>query len=415
MSNNGNNKKPPPSFSGNTMSNNVSLTMENSLTTDDGDDEVTRRVAAMPSFQPSFGPMSSFEPPSLSKFDSSAVLTAPSKAGNITSPLVSTSAAKQVRSKGVWQLREVPPLPEYHPLERTACFVPHQRSPADIACRISEILRDRSIEACYEDGKAKVKCVTPDGVDFRIRLYRGRGNYCHGVIVEVQRRFGTSVNFYNDVNAILRAAEGKMVPPPPPGSSSASLPYVSDSEGEDNQPSPPSSLTMVAKMLSHPGYDSRYLAFQTLSTLTDASKMGASTSRKVSKELLQCDNEVGGKVLALVLDKKEEDDVFKARVVALTVLANAIEAVGGNIEDELREQLRPALLGELSKDQIESNPRAAQMACRCLEHLIQGDHNASGLYEGLESALEVGTARHAGLQRQAQRCLDKINGGSRSR
>jgi len=143
--------------------------------------------------------------------------------------------------------------------------------------------------------------------------------------------------------------------------------------------------------------------------------MGASTSRKVSKELLQCDNEVGGKVLALVLDKKEEDDVFKARVVALTVLANAIEAVGGNIEDELREQLRPALLGELSKDQIESNPRAAQMACRCLEHLIQGDHNASGLYEGLESALEVGTARHAGLQRQAQRCLDKINGGSRSR
>jgi hypothetical protein len=395
-------KKPPPSFSGNVMPDNVCLTM------DDGGEEVTRRVGAA-SFQPSFEPMTSFEPPSLSRFGqpdmsnpgASSIATLPGKS--------QVKPNERVRARpsdeGRWNLVDVPTLPQFHPLERTAVLVPHATS-SEVSTRISDVLRDRSIEAFYEDEKAKVKCTTPDGVNFRVRLYRGRGEFNHGIIVEVQRRFGVSMNFHSDTNAILDAAQGK-VPPPPPSSISGNLPLVSDSE-DDFETDGTSSLAMVSTMLKHPGYDSQYLALQTLSSLTNSSKMGASTARKVSLELLKPDNEVGSKVLALVVDKKEEDYMFNLQVLAMSVLANAIQAVNGVVSDFVRENLRPVLLEALRH--AESNPRSAQMAARCVEFLMDGDHDIGELHEVLETALESGKARHAGLMRQAQVCLDKING-----
>jgi hypothetical protein len=393
-------KKPPPSFEGNQMHDDVCLSM------DSGEPDVMRRVGVATSF----APMTSFEPPALSRFGqaapsfSSMQTTQPSKA-----QLQSQSVDVRQSSvdKGRWNLVDVPVLPEYHPLEKTAVLVSHT-SPLEVSTRISDVLRDRSIEAFYEDDKAKVKCTTENGVAFRVRLYRGRGEFKHGIIVEVQRRFGVSVNFHADTMAILDAAQGK-VPPPPPSSLAGSLPLVSDSEDE-YQTDGTSSLAMVSTMLKHPGSDSQYLALQTLSSLTNASKMGPSTARKVSVELLKPDNEVGSKVLSLVLDKKKEvDRMFNLQVTAMTVIANALEAVNGAVSDIVRENLRPVLLQELG--QAESNPRSAQMAARCVEFLLEGDHNIGELEIVLETALEAGTARHAGLRRQAQVCLDKINEG----
>jgi hypothetical protein len=101
--------------------------------------------------------------------------------------------------------------------------------------------------------------------------------------------------------------------------------------------------------------------------------------------------------------------MFNLQVTAMTVIANALEAVNGAVSDIVRENLRPVLLQELG--QAESNPRSAQMAARCVEFLLEGDHNIGELEIVLETALEAGTARHAGLRRQAQVCLDKINEG----
>jgi hypothetical protein len=396
-------KKPPPSYSGNAMPDNVCLT------SNDGGEEVTRRVGAhMSSLQPSFEPMTSFEPLSLSRFGqpamNSSINTQPGK--------LQVKPSERVRErpsdKGRWNLVDVPTLPQFHPLERTAVLVPHATA-SEVSVRISDVLRDRSIEAFYEDDKAKVKCTTPEGVNFRVRLYRGRGEFNHGIIVEVQRRFGVSVNFHGDTVAILDAAQGNVPPPPPPPSfTSGNIPMVSDSE-DDFETDGISSLAMVSTMLKHPGYDSHYLALQTLSSLTDSSKMGASTARKVSLELLKPDNEVGSKILALVVDKKDDDFMFKLQVMAFSVLANAIQAVDGVVSGIVREHLRPVLLEALH--QAESNPRSAQMAARCVEFLMDGDHDIGDLHGALETALESGKARHAGLMRQAQVCLDKINGG----
>ena len=305
----------------------------------------------------------------------------------------------------VWKLRDVPTLPEFHPLERTAVFV-EGSTPSDISERISKVLRERSIEAEYEDEKAKAKCLTPEGVDCRVRMYRGRGKYSHGIIVEVQRRFGASSNFHKHVSAILDAAQG-MNPPPPPSirGSADALPLVSDSEDDYVPKSGCGSLKMVEKMFGHGGYDSQYLALQTLSSLTDSKKMGVATAKAVSTDLLLSTNEVGNKVFDL-LCKKDEEEGYKLRSLAFCILANALEATKGNIDQVIRELIRPVLLQELNK--AESNPRSAQMAARCFEFLYKGDHDQGEIAAALEKAQSVGAARHAGLYQQAQRCLDKM-------
>lgn len=378
-----------PSFSGNRMPLNI-----NPIGLDHSTDETTRRIA----FQPSFEPVSSFNPPCMG--DTKLVVSSKSQGHSTRDGTLTPPSA----SKGIWKIKSVPTLPEYHPLERTAVFVPNASS-SDVSMRISDVLRERSIESFYEDEKAKAKCLTTEGVDFRVRLYRGRGRFDHGIIVEVQRRFGASNTFYKDTMAILDAAQGKV--PPPPSQSGSTLPLVSDVEDDFEPVDGSSSLLMVSKMLSHPGYDSHYLALQTLSSLTDASKMGAATARTVSTDLLRLDtdNEVGTKVLSLIIDKQGDDDTFKLRCIAVQVIANAFQSVNGKIPSMLKDQLRSVLIKELR--QAEKNPRIAVQAARILEFFVPED-TGSDLHNALETALEVGASRYASLERQAQVCLDKL-------
>jgi len=107
-----------------------------------------------------------------------------------------------------------------------------------------------------------------------------------------------------------------------------------------------SSLAMVSKMLQPQGYDSNFLGLQTLSSLADAFKMG-SRAKTIVKELLRPGNEVGRKVAALIVDTKEEDEMFKLRTLSVTILANALHAIQGNISAELREELKPFLIQDL--------------------------------------------------------------------
>ena len=386
-------KKPPPSFDGRGA-------FDVDIGPMDAGSETTRRANAGAGI--SFAPMTSPFASGVTSFGSPMMMnTTQQKQQHST---VAAPVAPAVNAF-VWKLRDVPTLPEFHPLERTAVFV-EGSTPSDISERISKVLRERSIEAEYEDEKAKAKCLTPEGVDCRVRMYRGRGKYSHGIIVEVQRRFGASSNFHKHVSAILDAAQG-MTPPPPPSirGSADALPLVSDSEDDYAPTSGSGSLKMVEKMFGHGGYDSQYLALQTLSSLTDSKKMGLATAKAVSTDLLLSTNEVGNKVFDL-LCKKDEEEGFKLRSLAFCILANALEATKGNIDEVIRELIRPVLLQELNK--AESNPRSAQMAARCFEFLYTGDHDQGEIAAALEKAQSVGAARHAGLYQQAQRCLDKM-------
>ena len=293
-------------------------------------------------------------------------------------------------------------------LERTHKEI-HGCGACEVACRISDALRDLSIEAEFDDERAKAKCCTRDFVSFRIRLFAS-GEGGTPVIVEVQKRFGSCLSFHDDTTAILEAAEGKIPPPPPLAMDSLSriaLPLVSDNEDdhEDNEPS--CSLEFVAKMLNFPSYDSHHLALQTLVSLTDSAKMGHNTARNVSTELLDVDSDIGAKVFSLVIDTSpDQEETFGLRVQAMTVISNAVNTLHGSISTFLRERLRPALLKEMKT--AEAYPQMAYLAAKCLEPLIEGDHSPCELHSALEVALSVGESRHAALKRQAELCIHKI-------
>ena len=400
---------------------------------DEGAEEVTRRIApAM--VTPSLGPMP----------------TVPFSAGCGqvgTSPTVDASPMKaqqqqhhQDESSGifVWDLPSAPSLPDYHPLEQTAVFVPNV-TPSEVASRISDVLRERSIEAQYDNAKARVKCTTVEGVDFRVRLYRGKGQYSLGIIVEVQRRFGTSLVFHSDTQAILNGAQGKVSPPPGPLMACANnnLPGVPVSDEEDDdleggddyaKKCADSSLEMVAKMLKVPGFDSQYLGLQTLSSLVDSEKLSLSTARAVAVKLFQPDNVVGIKVLGYIVngnpcrnegekasqsrgvfdDDDEDDDGDNSiilRNTCLNILANATKA-HGSVPEHLRQPLRPALIQDLREAEEHSN--TALLSAKCMECFVRDDQDTTELNEVFEIAYKAGQARNASLMRQAQKCMTAI-------
>ena len=113
-------------------------------------------------------------------------------------------------SSSHWKIRErdVPALPSFYPLERTAEFIHHASAP-NVASRIADALLARSIKSSFDALHAKADCVSESNVEFRIRLYRPRGeNLDHGLIVEVQRRCGFDMSYLLDVFAILDSAKG---------------------------------------------------------------------------------------------------------------------------------------------------------------------------------------------------------------
>jgi len=432
---------------------------------DEGVEEVTRKIAPT-MIMPSLGPLPTMPPntggggavaPGMAMAMAPTIDTSSMKAppllGRYGLGFIQQSKPKLLQqdnissSRFVWNLPSAPSLPEFHPLERTAVFVPNTM-PSEIASRISSVLRERSIEAQYDNAKAKVKCTTAEGVDFRIRLYRGRGRYNHGIIVEVQRRFGTSLVFHADTESILDAAQEKFLPPAltslsaSPLMNNNNLPEATDDDddyyGSSSScavASADSSLAMVAKMMKIPGFDSQYLGLQTLTPLVDSDKLSLSTAQAVATKLLQPQNEVGIKVFRYIVnnrangnnnnevegkkrksrgvfddDDDDDDDAMILRNMCLNILANSLRAYGKVPDFLLREPLRPALLQDL-KD-AEKHPNTALLSAKCLEYFAQVDHNhdhdTKELFKAFEIARKVGEARHANLMRQAQKCMIAI-------
>lgn len=383
---------------------------------DEDGEEVTRKIAPT-MIMPSLGPLPTMPP--TSRALRSARMT---KLLEARKPKLLDSSKYKLKGfdkeSWSWTHSHVPVLPESHNLERTSAFIPNA-NPIKVAAGISDVLRQRSIEAHYENGKAKVKCTTVEGVDFLVHLYRGRGRYSHGIIVEVRRMFGTSYVFHNDTQAIFDGAQGKTRAP----LASNNLPKVSDGDQEsEDTPSSASSLEMVAKMMRLPGFDSQYLGLQMLSPLVTAERLSPSMARAVASSLLNDDSEVGLKVLNYIIKdinttgkKETTPDVFEdddedegddenfmiLRNLSLGIIANALKA-HRRVPEHLRSALRPVLLRDLWA--AEKHPNTALFSAYCSEFFIEEDDGE--LNKALEFAKMVGEDRHAKLWRQTQKCMN---------
>lgn len=184
-------------------------------------------------------------------------------------------------------------IPDF-PLERTHRVV-RDVGASEIASRISESLRQQSIDTEYDAKAAKAKCKTSDYVCFRIRLYAG-GDNAEPVVVEIQRRCGSSSSFMRTCRAILSAAEGKSAQE----SSSPAMSPNFKPAGEMNflRSLPPLLRSMDAsaessfaldnamEMIRSPKRDSNILGLENLASLTDPIKTNPQVALKVSKRLL---------------------------------------------------------------------------------------------------------------------------------
>lgn len=199
----------------------------------------------------------------------------------------STSCTWNVKGK------DLEMVPVDFPLERTHREISCSDA-SEVAKRISEALRLLSIDAKYDDEKAKAKCKTMECVKFRIRLFAG-GDNGEPVVVECQRRSGSTSCFMRNCRAVLDAAEGiaegtsktfhtKTFAPPPSGNlgSMKCLQKVATSISNSDEDARVA-FQSAAELCKSEKRDSVLLGLQSLCCLTDPLKSSPATAIQVSK------------------------------------------------------------------------------------------------------------------------------------
>jgi len=320
--------------------------------------------------------------------------------------------------------RSLPTLPPFHPLERTAVFLPDMAShPTDVACRIVECLKTMSITVTYDSVKAKAKCTTSDGyVEFRIRLYRGRNLYSHGVIVEVQRRYGFSLEYMQIVRNILDVAEGKIVQDPNPIVSPLPVSEEDDLYSEDSDFGLGFASNMLCK--ENATRSANFIGIEWLCSRTDPVRIGKNLALRVSEKIMLSNEETTSDVRNVIMDLIRREGRFSPQVYArfvedsflvslrsraLTIMANAISNLSNaKISVSVPDDIISVLMEDLKS--ASSVPNDAFLAAKSIHALMRMAGN-DWLYDipslrgNLSAARTIGHASHAALAKETEDCM----------
>jgi len=332
----------------------------------------------------------------------------------------------------LWNVREhnVRTLPSFYPLEKSAVLVPHSSAPI-VAAHITTVLQARSIAASYDAENAKVDCVSKFHVDFRIRLYRGRGEYSHGIIVEVQRRSGSDLSYIQDVYAILDAVEGKKVEDcgleiAPIYCEENEVISNMDDEGEISIENSVASLQVISDILCSQGgnaggltVERRDFAMASLSSLTSLERMGQRAVH-LSNELIKSEAHADLRNFVFTnLSQDPKQNPQRLIIYSLEILANVANCSRSPSRlVDLLSQNEYSIYHELihNIENAPSNPREADLSCVILKNvcLSQAITNSmprnfrERLFAALTNAVNFGGVCHAELQGHSQQCLDAM-------
>jgi len=255
-----------------------------------------------------------------------------------------------------------------------------------IANRISDCLKRRNIEASYGTSKAKAKCVTSDMVEFRIRLYAGKGRYTGGVIVEVQRRNGWSHTYQQDCHAILESAECDKIgdcDDSPMDEAYYCFDHIS-------KKSKKSGLVLSKHLLFSGTLDSLTLGLESLCSLTDPHKFGQDEALSTARSLfLDEDNAVVKELFRNILVEKEWDGYSistKEPIYGLAIksISNSISLLAREPDFEyvlkvnkwIETDLVSILMNEVNNSST-SRPDIAAMTTRCLHNITSSSADAT--------------------------------------
>jgi hypothetical protein len=278
-------------------------------------------------------------------------------------------------------------VPLGFPLERTHREI--YGDAAEVANRISNALRNMSVETEYDGENAKAKCTSLDQVNFRIRLFAG-GEDGLPVIVEVQRRCGSSSSFMKICRQILNGAEGGAVAKSRSKPCTRMPPFIKGAIGnmsclqsvvkkEEGKPEL-DALNKSIELLKCQKKCSNLLGLENLCFLTDPLKTRPDKALSSCKDIVLGERraELREKVVAILLQK----DAFlpeqysaellakQSRHMALVLLSNSLllTSKDGCLADAVESQkwfsdtLIPTLLDEVKSFKMSSN-NAYEAAC----------------------------------------------------
>lgn len=359
----------------------------------------------------------------------------------------SFTVTQEWTSSAAWNVKtqDLEMVPVDFPLERTHREIRCDAS--EVAKRISTSLQRLSIDAEYDDEKAKAKCKTMECVKFRIRLYAS-GENGQPVVVEVQRRAGSTSSFMRSCRAVLDAAEGAAVtaaaaapkakvpgkfPPPMKGLGAMKCLQKVEVPGPGPEEEAANAFGSAAALCSCGKHDSVILGLQSLCSLTDPVKASPKVSTQVSKWLLlghdtHTTREDVTAILSTVVDEDDEELAVlldQQKHFSLMALANALDMLqkDGSLAGALSEHswfataLVPALLAAVKlAEGSASNAYAAtrgiysMLSCTDAAALRVLEEN-NGM-ETLKKAHEVGLQTHDLLASEAGRCLESVKGSN---
>jgi hypothetical protein len=349
----------------------------------------------------------------------------------------------QVALPPCWQVKTDALEMASFPLEHTHREIPGVEA-EEVCSRISEALRVLSIEAEFDDEKAKAKCRTSDYACFRIRLYAG-SDEGQPVIVECQRRSGPGMSFMQSCRAILCAAEGKTltseaskkkVPPfmKCPVANMKCLQGVKPPSAADREAELASALNKAAELLHKDQHDSCVLGMEHLCVLTDPLKTCPETAMKASKIIVVSGDDDTYNIREEMTALLERDGVSpdfdhadvgqnhadRLRHVALLVFSNSLALIAkdGSLESAIQQDewfdefLIPNLMDQVRC--AKTSPNNASVATCCLNSLMSCSTVARSLvreYDGLQiigRAHEHGVQRHELLANETRRCMKAL-------
>lgn len=317
-------------------------------------------------------------------------------------------------------------VPAGFPLERTHREI--EQDVSIVSTRISAALRKLSIEAEYNNEAAKAKCKTTDCVKFRIRLFSG-GESGQPVIVELQRRNGSTSSFLSTCRAVLDAAEGR----DPCAAKKKTNPFASKLpcqmkclQAANLEPvDVKESLESAFDMVRSDRRDCKELGLENLCCIVDPVKSAPSTAVEASKLLLTT-QELREDLRLLterdVFGPEEEElpnHVDRLRHMSLVCFAKAfvtcsqesfLKAVAA--ESWSADYLLPSLLGELERAETAAS-NAYHAAC-CLQVLLKSSQvvcnkvTASSGVAVIEQAKAIGENSFELLEIEARRCLQVV-------
>jgi hypothetical protein len=355
-------------------------------------------------------------------------------------PLASQGRAPSVCVKkewneSSWSVKTLEQVPLGFPLERTHREI-HDADANAVAKRISNALTKLSVEAEYDGENAKAKCTSTDMVSFRIRLFAGNDDGLP-VVVEVQRRSGSSSSFMKICRQILNGAEGsevkfedaanKKMPPFVKGSISGmkclqSVVAKEEVSGENE------AIEKSMELLRSKQKDSNLLGLENLCLVTDPIKTRPDVAFKSCKAVIMEDRcselreELGVILQNDAFEPEEFDDeadpfAKKSRHLALQLLANSLVLTSkdGCLADAVESKkyfadfLIPALIDEVKSFKVSSN-NSYEAAC-CLTSLASCSDVARrllrnhGAVEDLRAAYHHGLENHELLASEAEEAL----------